>query len=154
MSMSLKELYMNGNCHIFTIALHELTGLQMAAFVEDRIIFVNSENKISSTSDEKEALNQNYNIRKIKEGLIHAFCLLDINGEMIFDAKGIRHVDELNKEYHFGVSTKVAFFSSPKELLEFDISFGERNMVVETAIEEAKVYIEEHLSEALNSIKK
>ena len=154
MSMSLKELYMKGNCHIFTIALHELTGLQMAAFVEDRIIFVNSENKISSTSNEKEALKQNYNIRKIKEGLIHAFCLLDTNGEMIFDAKGIRHVDELNKEYYFDESTKVAFFSTSKEMLEFDISFGERNMAVETAIEEAKEYIETYLNEELQSIKK
>lgn len=149
-----KEIYLNGNCHIFAIALHELTDLQIASFVEDRKVFVNEENKITSIAITSNNYINDDNKIKIKEGLIHAFCLLDKDGEIIFDAKGIRHVDDLNKEYLIHNNVRAKFFSSANELLQFDKSFGERDQTVELAIEEAKDYIETYLSEELESIKK
>ena len=134
MSPTLKEIYLNGNCHIFAIALHELTNLSIWTFVEDRTVEGSS---------------------KARDGLIHAFCLTDPDGEMIFDAKGIRHVDELNKEYTIHDGVRARFFYNPRDLLvEFDKAFGEKNYEVETAIEEAKDYIETYLSEELKSVKK
>lgn len=128
-----KEAYLNGCCHIFALALSELTGLKIAAFVEDRAVIEN-------------------NKTIVKDGLVHAFCLLDDQSNTIFDALGIRDVDKLNNEYNFHDGIRIRFFDDPNGILEFGHTFGVRDKDVDDYVRLTKDYIKTYLSDELQSL--
>lgn len=148
-----KEDYLNGCCHIFTIALAELTNLKVAAFTEQRAILVGEDDKligIPMVYFNPEIEGRQF--KEVGEGLIHAFCLLGDDNELIFDAMGIRHIDELNREYNLHSQTVIQFYDDPNELLKFGHTFGERDNNVERYIEKTKDYIKTYLAEDLARI--
>lgn len=64
--------YLHGKCHLFALALHEVTGLKIGLFVD--------EERFEGVA-----------------GLDHAFCY--INNDYIIDAQGIRSKTEIMAEY-------------------------------------------------------
>lgn len=128
-----KEAYLNGCCHIFALALSELTGLKVAAFIEDRTVTEN--NKVI-----------------VKDGLVHAFCLLNNQNNIIFDALGIRDVDKLNNEYNFHEGIRIRFFDDPNGILEFGHTFGIRDNNVDIYVSKTKDYIKTYLSDELQVV--
>lgn len=127
-----REMYLNGTCHLFAMALHNLTKLEICAIVEDRVVTKNGE---LITAD----------------GLIHAFCIVE--DFTIFDANGIRHIDQLNHEYHIHEQSRAVFFSNSIELLQFDICDGVITEEIQQAINDAEKYINDFFSEELKEIK-
>lgn len=145
-----KEAYLYGCCHIFALALAEMTNLKVAAFVEKRAIFENEEGKLYGipfvTYNPKTDTRE---LKQVGEGLIHAFCLLDDKSNMIFDALGIRDIDNLNSEYHLYKGISIQFYDDPNEILKFGHTFGVRDKDVDIYVSKTKDYIKTYLSDDL-----
>lgn len=75
------EEFLNGSCHLFAVCVHRLTGWQILAFSEPRII--------DGLPDDD----------FIRPGLVHAMCLIPGQENKVFDAKGERHIDDIVLEY-------------------------------------------------------
>ena len=125
-----KETYLNGCCHIFALALAEMTNLKIAAFVEDRAVTIDGK-------------------LQTRDGLIHAFCLLDDKTNLIFDALGIRDIDNLNNEYNLHKGIRIRFFDDPNGILEFGHTNGIRDKDVDIYVSKTKDYINTYLSSDL-----
>lgn len=149
-----KEDYLKGCCHIFTIALAEMiTPVKIGALLEKRVVLDGEEGKpigipeiyFKPEADPRE-------VKLTANGLVHAFCVIDVTKNLIFDANGIRDISELDLEYdvHDGVFLKL--FTDPDELLKFGHTFGVRDNNVERYIEKTKDYIKTYLADDLAKV--
>lgn len=154
MPPSEKENYLNGCCHIFVLALHEITGLQIAAFVENRAVFEDEDGTLSSIPFHYyDSKTDTRKFKEIGEGLVHAFCLIDDHSELIFDALGIRHVDQLNTEYEIRADTFLRMFDIPNDVLKYGHTFGIRDKDIDVYVSKTKDYINTYLSDDLVQLK-
>lgn len=153
--VSEKETYLYGCCHIFALALAELTNLKVAAFLEKRAVFKNEDGTLSSIPmyyyKPKKEIRK---LHEIGEGLVHAVCLLDDTSDIIFDALGIRNVNQLDREYELRTDTYLKIFDDPNEVLKYGHTFGERNKDVEDYVQLTKDYINTYLSDDLIELTK
>lgn len=74
--------YLYGQCDIFAFALNQVFNLPILAYLEKRKV------------DLKKKV-------VVLPGLIHAMCVVSKEDNLIFDAKGIRTIDTMKKEYLF-----------------------------------------------------
>lgn len=81
------EYYLNGNCDIFSIAANEVFGWDIYSILENRFLT---------------------DIGFVGVGLIHSFNCSSDKVDKIFDAKGIRSVDEINEEYLLPIDAWIA----------------------------------------------
>ena len=149
-----KEDYMHGCCHIFALALAELTGLKIAAIIEKRGLYLNEEKNISSISMYRyRHTKESIKVYDIKDGLVHATCLIDNKSDLIFDALGIRSIDSLNIEFDTHEETNIHIFDNPNDILKYGHTFGERNKDVEDYVRLTKDYINTYLTDELEQLK-
>lgn len=149
-----KEDYMHGCCHIFALALAELTNLKIAAFLEKRAVFNNEDGTKSSIPlyyYNRETAARQYD--EIGEGLVHAVCLVDTTSDLIFDALSIRNVSQLDQLYEIREDTYLKIYDDPNEILKFGHTFGERDKDVEDYVKLTKDYINTYLSDELKELK-
>lgn len=148
-----KENYLNGCCHIFALALAEMTGLKVAAFIEERAIYEGEDGKLVGVPVVYQSPNtEASNFKEIGHGLIHAFCLLDDTSELIADASGIRHIDKLNKEYNLHSEISIEIYDDPNEVLKFGHTLGVRDNDVDVYVSKTKDYIKNFMDIELESI--
>lgn len=108
-----RETYLNGQCHLFAVAAHILTNLPICAFLENR------------------AINWTNGIVQGR-GLIHAFIVPYADKHEIFDANGIREIDDLKNEYCLHPDCWVEFITMDDLLL-----FGEIEHIGSDAVTHA-----------------
>lgn len=148
-----KEDFLNGCCHIFTIALAELAApIQVGALLEKRVVIVGEEGKLVGIPEISYIPSPAQEVKEIANGLVHAFCVVDTTSNLIFDAKGIRDISELDQEYHLHDGVFLELLTDPNELLKYGHTFGERDNNVERYIEKTKTYIQTYLSDDLARI--
>ena len=104
------DIYLNGDCDLFATAVHRLTGWQIAVIVEPRTIAKGHDERL---------------------GLVHAFCIKDDNLSQIFDAKGWRDANSLNKEYMLHNECSVQFMTEDElfSLVDPIQSLNERRLM-------------------------
>ncbi len=109
------EFYLHGACESFAIATHRLTGWEIVGIIEPRVVAINKD------------FIQAY-------GLVHAFCTHESKQGQVFDAKGWRNANDLNKEYPLNPGCIVRFFSQEKlnELVNPNSLINEDNITKAT----------------------
>lgn len=103
------DIYLNGDCDLFAAAVHRLTGWQIGVIVEPRLITTPHVSMVTPHNGEK-PLNK-VEPTQISAGLVHAFCVNNTKLDQIFDAKGWRDANSLNKEYRLHDKCSVQFMS-------------------------------------------
>lgn len=150
-----KEEYLNGCCHIFTIALAELIcPIQVAAILEKRIVIVGEEGKLVGIPEFHYKPSPLQEVKEIANGLVHAFCVINTVDNLIFDAKGIRDISELDTEYNLHNGVFLELLTEPNDLLKYGHTFGERDNNVERYIQKTKEYIKTYLADDLVRVNK
>lgn len=124
---TMRDLYLHGNCHIFAIAVSEMFGFQICCFLEPRLIEGSDGSSVCM------------------DGLVHAYCVVDDDNELIFDALGVHSAHDLENEYHLHEDVHLEIYDNPRErLLKFDID-GTDTEAVNQAVAVAKTYITNYL---------
>lgn len=97
-SGTLQEDLLNGSCNVFAYQLSLMTGLSMAAYLEERMV------KTSKGLT-------------IQEGLVHMFCVLshqehtqDNTSMMVVDASGFKTISQIASEYKVQDINKLVYF--------------------------------------------
>ena len=89
-----QEDLLNGSCNVFAYQLSLMTGLPMAAYLEDRLV------KTSKGLT-------------VQEGLVHMFCILPYennNETIVVDAFGFKTLSEIACEYKTTDTQKLVYF--------------------------------------------
>lgn len=91
------DIYLNGDCDLFAIAVSRMTGWSIGIIVEPRLVIESAQVQIIPSDGSLP--NNDKPAKHTQLGLVHAFCYNDEKQDMIFDAKGWRDANSLNKEY-------------------------------------------------------
>lgn len=92
------ERFLHGDCHLFTIAVHRLTGWQILAITEPRFVIPDTEPNVTHHEQPPKPKNENPP-RTVEPGLVHAFCCPSLSDNKIFDAKAVRSLQVMMQDY-------------------------------------------------------
>lgn len=126
-----QEDLLHGSCNVFAYQLSLMTGLSMAAYLEERIV------KTSKGLT-------------IQEGLVHMFCILphqehtqDNTSIMVVDASGFKTISQIASEYKVqDINNLVYFPAGNHSVLEYGFNDCFENLAV--LLPKVKDYIHEN----------